>query len=438
MRNASHCWVLLVLAAIVVPAGARADTGQVIAIRDVAADVAIDEDGRAFVVSPSTLPDPRTLASVRARWAAPGAAFGPPRTLMRSTRGDRAVDTGIAADGRGVIVVQSTRRARRSVRVVRFGTHGRVAAPVTISAGAGSADFAASAVARSGAAVVVWFRHRGTRWRLEAATRAPGGAFGAPQPLSAFVRRPCCTGVSVAIGERGDAVAAWRSTSRTGAWAALRRPRRRFGPPQRVAEDPTDVPRAVVGAGGTAALVHGVQHVPRAASDGPQLRRAASGTAFGAAEPVDPGCEPSSGEAAVTPAGRVVVACTAGREGGQGARVHVSEAGPDEPLVATGELGADVTGGRLAIAADDAGRAVVAWPQRARTGRAGRERAVAALRTAHGAPFGAAVALGRASSVAEPGLARLMPGGGALVLWRAARTGARSRHEPALVATRLP
>ena len=87
---------------------------------------------------------------------------------------------------------------------------------------------------------MVWYRHRGAgRWRLEAATRAPGAVkFGAPRPISAFVRRPCCTAVSVAIGERGDAVATWTSTARPAVWAALRPAGRAFRAPQRLAADP--------------------------------------------------------------------------------------------------------------------------------------------------------------------------------------------------------
>jgi hypothetical protein len=430
-------WLGLAVSA---PAPAHAAREQVIAARDIAAEVAVDDAGRAFVVSPSARRNVGTLSSVHWRSAPPGAVFGPARTLMRSSRSDRAVAAGVAADGRGVIVVQSVRRATRRVRVVTFRPQGPVGRPVTVSPRGGRSDFAASALARSGAAVVVWFRHRADgRWRLQAAVRAPGrAAFGAPQPISAFVRRACCTSVSVGIGDRGDAVATWTSTSRPGVWAALRSPGRRFRRPQRLAESSSDVPRVVVGAGGTAALIHAIQHVPSRAADGLQLYRAVSGGPFGAAEQVDPGCGSSSGEAVVTPAGHVLVACVDRGDAHHGARVRVAEAGPGAPLVAGGELGTNATPEGLAVAADDDGRAVVAWPQLVSAGPAPREQAVAAMRQARGAPFGTAVALGRPWSAAEPGLARLVPGGGALVVWRAARLGARARHDLALVVTRLP
>jgi hypothetical protein len=120
-----------------------------------------------------------------------------------------------------------------------------------------------------------------------------------------------------------------------------------------------------------------------------------------------------------------------------GARVHVSEAAPRGPLAATAELGADVRPKRLAVAADDAGRAVVAWSQRASTAAAHRERAVAALRPAGGAPFGTTVALGSPWRATQATLARLVPGGGALVAWSAARYGAPAHRRSALLVTRL-
>jgi hypothetical protein len=432
-------WCVVALVGVAVPAPARAATEQVIAADDTGADVAVDPDGSAFLVSPSTRRSPGTLSMVRARRAAPGAMFGPSRILMRSSRTDRAVHAGVAADGSGVIVVQSLRRPYRRVRVVTFTARGPVGAPVTVSRGRRRADVAASAVARGGAAVVVWFRHRGgRRWRLEAAIREPGAvAFGTPRALSSFVRRACCTSVSVGIGERGDVVATWSSTSRPGVWVAQRAPRRGFRS-RRLAAASSGVPSIVVGAGGSAALTYAVQHVPRRAGDGLQLHRAVRGGPFGVAEPVDPAGRASTGAAAVTPAGRVLVAWVDRGDEDRGARLRVSEAGPGEPLVATGELGTSVSRERLAVAAADDGRAVVAWPRLASAGPARLEQAVAATRQARGAPFGAAVALGQPWTTVEPGLARLVPRGGALVVWRASGSGSRAERRTALAVTRLP
>jgi hypothetical protein len=413
-------------------AAAPAPAAQVIAPRDVSAAVAVGRDGRAFVVSPSARPDSGNLSPVRRRFAAPGAAFGPSRVLVRANAGGRPVDAGVAADGSGIVVLQRA----RTVRAAAFGADGRVGRSSTLSARGARADFAASAVAPSGAAIVVWYRHRGAaRWRLEAATRAPGATrFGAPRPISAFVRRPCCTSVSVAIGDRGDAVATWTSTARPAVWAALRPAGRGFRPLQRLAGDPAGVPTAVVGAGGAAALTYSTQHVPLRATDGLQLHRAAPGGRFGAAEHVNPGGGVTVAAAAVTDAGRVLIAW---RDRVRDARVHLSESLPGQPLAATAQLGREVTADHLALAADDGGRAIVAWSQRAPTG-ALREQVLAATRPAAAAPFAAPTALGRPWRTAEPGLARLVPGGGALVAWNAARYGGPAQRRSALLVTRLP
>jgi hypothetical protein len=338
---------------------------------------------------------------------------------MRSSRTDRAVDAGVADDGSGVIVVQ--RLHPRRVRVVVFDARGGLRPPVTLSRHGERSDYAASAVASSGAAVIVWYRHRGGRWRLEAAVRGPASAaFGRPQPISAFVRRPCCTSVSVAIGERGDAAATWTSTMRPAVWAALRSPGHAFRRPQRLATDAADTPRAIVGAGGTAALIYSVQHVPLRPDDGLQLHRARPGGAFGPAEHVNPGGGVTPGAAAVTPDGRVVIAWVGGD------RVRVAEG---EPLADIGELGARVAPRTPAVAAGDDGRAVVAWSQRVPTDRAYREQAFAATVSAPGAAFGTAAALGAPGAAVELSAAELLPGNGALVLWK---------RRAALVVTRLP
>jgi hypothetical protein len=402
-------WGVFVVLALASPADAAT---QVIAPRAAAADLAVDSAGRAFLV---------TLPAVRERSAAPGARFGPPRTLMRASRTERVVDAGVAGDGSGMIVLQIVRPRHRRVRVVSFDARGRLGAPVTLSPLGDRADVAAAAVARSGAAVVVWFRHRGGRWRLEAAVRGPASAaFGRPEPISAFVRRPCCTSVSVAIGERGDAAAAWTSTIRPAVWAALRRPGHAFRRPQRLAPDAADTPRAIVGAGGTAAVIYSVQHVPLRPDDGLQLHRARPGGAFGPAEHVNPGGGVTPAAAAVTPGGRVVVAWVSGD------RVRVAEG---QPLADTAELGAKVAPRTPAVAAGEDGRTVVAWSQRVPTDRAYREQAFAATVSAPRAAFGTAAALGSPGAAAELSAAELLPGNGALVLWK---------RRDALVVTRLP
>jgi hypothetical protein len=401
-----------------------------------AEQLAVDGSGRAFLVSPTRSDRSATFSSVRLRSAAPGVGFGRWRTVARARRGDRFVDAGVAADGGGLILAQRDRGAGRSIRAVAFTASGRTARSVAVSPHGGDADFAASAVASTGAAVIVWFRHREDgRWRLEASVREAGAAaFGRGEALSGFVRRACCTSVTAAIGERGEAVVAWSSTSRPSVWAALHRPGSGFRHAQRLTAAASDTPRAVVGAGGTAAVIYSTQHVPLHATDGLQLHRAANGS-FGAAEHVNPGGGVTIGDVAITPGGDLAVAWL---DRVHGARVHVSEARAGSPLAATAELGTNVSPHRLALATDDAGRAVVAWSERASTTAAYREQAKAATRQASGAPFGPPTALGHPWRAAQPQLARLVPGGGALVLWQGSRYDGPTARRTALAVTRLP
>jgi hypothetical protein len=409
-----HWWGGLLVVGLVLAASAPAD------------DMVVGASGRAFVVSPG--------AAVRVRSAAPGEPFGRWRTVVRTARDARVMDAGVAADGSGVAFLQSRAGPQRSVRVVAFGARERIRGPVAVSPA--GADFAASAVAPSGAAVVVWFRHRDDgRWRLEASVRDPdAAAFGRAEPISRFVRRPCCTTVSAAIGARGHAAVAWSSTARPAVWAALRAPGRGFRRAQRLARSASDAPKAVVGAGGTAAVIYSTQHVPLRASDGLQLRRAGGGS-FGPAEHVNPGGGVTIGDVAIAPSGEVIVAWT---DKVHGARVHVADAPAGGPLSVAAELGSDVSPRAVAVANDAGGRAVVAWSQRAPSAGPYREQAEAATRDATGAPFGPATPLGRPWRAADPQLARLVPGGGALVLWKGSRYGGPTARRTALAVTRLP
>jgi hypothetical protein len=410
--------VMLATLAAAVPAAARE---QVLGSAG-SASLAVSGDGRAFLVSPVASDRSATLPWVGVRSAAPGAAFGGERVVMRSGPVWRAVDAGVAADGSGIVVVQQA-GAERRVGAARFGA----TEPILLSPPGASSDFAASAVAPSGAAVVVWFRHgRGHRWRLEAAVRAPDARrFGQAEPVSGFVRRPCCTAVVAAVGDRGDAVVTWSSSSRPSVWAALRSRGGGFRRARRLAASATNAPRAAVGADGTTAVVYGVEHVPRRGGDGLQLHRTPRNGSFGPAEHVDPGGAATAADVAMAEDGRVLVAWV------DQDRLGVSEAARGQPLTAT-QLRVGVAPKRLAVAAADA-RAVVAWTQRASVRGAYAERVLAATR-APGQPFGAPVPLGRAWRAAEPVTARLTPGG-ALVVWKGERYAVR---RTALAATRVP
>jgi uncharacterized protein (DUF2237 family) len=407
VRVGLHWWGAFAVVGLVLAASSAAGADQ----------LAVGESGRAFVVSPSAVDRSVGAASVRLRSAAPGGRFGPWRTVLRAGRDERVMDAGVAADGSGVAVLEGG----TTVRMLTFG--GRLV-------GSARGDFAAAAVAPTGAAIVVTFHHRSDRrWRLEASVRDTGAAaFGRSEPLTGFRRRACCTSVSAAIGAHGDAVVTWSSTARPSVWAAARGRGGRFGRAQRLAASAADAPRAFVGAGGAAAVTYSTQHVPLRRSDGLQLHRAMSGSRFGPAEHVNPGGGVTAGDVAVTPSGALTVVWI-----GE-ARVHVSRAAANGPLALTAEVGSNVSARGLAVDSDDAGRTVVAWSERAGRG----ERATASTSPATGAPFGPPAALGRAWRAAEPLLARLIPTGGALVLWTGNRYRGPAARRTTLAVTRLP
>jgi hypothetical protein len=329
-----------------------------------------------------------------------------------------------------VIALQGGAAPQRRVRVVRFDTRGRVGRTRVVSRGR-RADLAAVAVARGGAAVVVWFRHRRDgRWRLEAAVREPGAAgFGSPRAVSSLQRLPCCTAVAAAIGARGDAVVTWRSTLRPAAWAALRASGAPFRPPQRLASEASDAPRVAIGADGTAAVIYSLQRVPLRPGDGLRLHRASRGGRFGPAEILNPGAGVTLGNLTVTGSGRTAVAWIEPA----GAQVRLSEAEPRMPVGTGAVLGAGAAPRAPVVAVDDDGRAAVAWAARVPSRRSVAERTVGATRPALAAGFGAPVSLGAPVRIAEPRVVRLRPGAGALVLW--AGSGER---RAALSLTRLP
>ena len=189
LRRACRWGLAALLAAAAVPANAAA--AQVIAPRDVSAAVAVGRDGRAFVVSPSARPDSGTLSPVRRRCAARGSAFGPSRVLLARGRRRAARRRRVAADGSGVIVLQRG----RSVRTAAFAAGGRVG-PSTRSPRAAPAPTSPPrpslrAAPRSWSGTATATRGAGG-WRPR--PRAEAARFGAPRPISAFARRPCCTG----------------------------------------------------------------------------------------------------------------------------------------------------------------------------------------------------------------------------------------------------
>ena len=396
MRATRCCRWALVLALVV---AAPASAAQVIAPRDVAARLAVGPDGRAFVVSPSARPGASALSSIRRRAARPGAAFGPSRALMRPAAGAPLVDAGVAADGSGVIIVQ----AHRSVRAVTFGPSGALGSPGR-AVGARRArrlrGVGGRAQRRGGRRVVPPPRRgalapgggdaRARRAQLRRARAALGVR--APPVLHERVRRD-----RGARRRRRDVelhgaprrlggAAAPGAALRPAAAAGRRRERRPAGGRRRGRRGGGDLQHPARARCARATACNCTARRPRVRSGRPSTSTAAAGVTVGRRR----------GHARGPRAGGLV------RPGARRARARLRGGADARRWPPPPSWAPTCARSASRVAADDAGRAVVAWSQRGlhRTGlpRACRRRAARRRRRAvrHGRRAGAPVASDRA------------------------------------------
>lgn len=331
------------------------------------------------------------------RTASPGAAFAPVRPL--ETPGYGVVRVGVDAAGTTTALLERDQRYSVS-------TDGapRVALSVRRSR---AADLA---VAPGGAAVVAWLERDGGRWRVAAAMRE-GGVFGPAERVSGPV--PGDTQIIAAVGSRGDALLAWTESSEYGkpGFAAVRRPGGRFRAPVEVTRRTARFLPAV-GEDGTILLALSRQ--------GPYDVRVFHGRLT---RPQTIRCYSGLHAATVAPDGRALVLCQRRRlETWEGrGRLRRTARLPTGPLSGAAEVD---------VAAD--GSALVTW-SRAGDGPYASDRVMAALRSGEGA-FAAPVAITADFPAVEPVAAKLLSGGGAVVIAETFGEGGRSmlaiRHVP--------
>jgi hypothetical protein len=146
-----------------------------------------------------------------------------------SAAGQGAYDPQVAVDGQGNAIavwhrfdagtntiVQAAARAAASRRRRRYFTPkrgGSFGAPQDLSAAGQSASFSEVAVDGRGNAIAVWRRFDGTNTIVQAAVRAAGGSFGAPQDLSAAGQT--ANDPQVAVDGQGNAIAVWSRSNGT-------------------------------------------------------------------------------------------------------------------------------------------------------------------------------------------------------------------------------
>ena len=129
-----------------------------------------------------------THSIVQASTRPPGGAFSAPVDL--SATGQNAYDPqpAVAADGTITVVWYRSNGTHLIVQASTRPPGGAFGAPVDLSATGQTAEHPQLAVGADGTTTVTWYRSDGTNDIVQASTRAPGGAFSAPVDLSASGR----------------------------------------------------------------------------------------------------------------------------------------------------------------------------------------------------------------------------------------------------------
>ena len=273
----------------IVQAAARAAGGSFGAPQDLSAagqgafnpQVAFDGQGNAIAVW-HRFDGTNTIVQAAARAA--GGSFGAPQDL--SAAGQKASFPEVSVDGQGnaIAVWRRFDGTNFIVQAAARAAGGSFGAPQDLSAAGQKAGFPEVAVDGQGNAIVVWQRFDGTNFIVQAAARAAGGSFGAPQDLSAAGQT--ANDPQVAVDGQDNAIAVWSRSNGTNfiVQAAARAAGGSFGAPQDLSAAGQDahVPEAAVDGQGNAIAVwsrsNGTNYIVQAAvrAAGPQTAALAS------------------------------------------------------------------------------------------------------------------------------------------------------------------
>ena len=241
-------------------------------------------------------------ANFRVQLAArqPGGSFSNPVDLSAPGQNAFAPEVAVAPDGTTTVVWHRSNGSNNIIQAATRPPGGSFGAPVDLSAPGGNASFPRIATAADGTTTVVWQRFDGSDTVIQAATRPPGGSFGAPVNLSAPGQD--AQGQQLASAADGTTTAVWsRSNGSNNIIQAATRPNGgSFGAPVDLSApgESATGPQITVAPDGTATAVWGRDSIVQAATRIP-------GGAFGA--PVDIG---NSGF--MTPAAATVTAAPDG------------------------------------------------------------------------------------------------------------------------------
>ena len=127
---------------------------------------------------------------IQAATRPPGEGFGPPVDLSAPGWGAVEPQVATAPDGTTTAVWQRYNGANVVIQAATRPPGGSFGAPVDLSVAGRNAYSPQVATAPDGTATAVWRRFSGSNWIVQAATRPPGGSFGAPVDLSLPAAEP--------------------------------------------------------------------------------------------------------------------------------------------------------------------------------------------------------------------------------------------------------
>lgn len=219
------------------------------------ADVVVAPDGSATVIWSEG--GSGVVRTVRASTRAPGGSFGAPVTVSDGVDPAQEPAVAVGRDGATTAVWSSFDGSASVAQASTRAPGGSFGAPVDLSAAGQDVSTPQVTTAPDGRTTAVWVRSNGSNSIVQAAARAPGGAFGAPVDLSApgqDALRP-----DIAAGADGTVIAVWDRTTPTGRviQGSVRPPGGTFSAPVDVsAEDvPSRGPRVAIADDGTATAV---------------------------------------------------------------------------------------------------------------------------------------------------------------------------------------
>jgi len=243
-----------------------------------------------------------TNTIVQASTRAPGGAFSAPVNLSAAGQNASSPTLAVAPDGSTTAIWRRSDGTNTIVQASTRAPGGAFGAPVNLSAAGQDAGGESLAVAPDGTTTAIWQRYNGTNYIVQASTRTPGGAFGAPIDLSAAGQHATSPAMAVALD--GTTTAIWKRNITV--QASTRAPGGAFGAPVDLsaAHDDARDPQVAVSPDGTTTAIwdasNGMDYIVQTSTRLP-------GGTFGA--PVDlsaGGQDASSPALAVAPDGTTI------------------------------------------------------------------------------------------------------------------------------------